>query len=102
MQAPKPGLDPGYHQAAGYLLPPFPPAAPHLDGEPLLAQLIQELLPLDLLFAARFVDVAYQDEIPLLFPLPPGNTREFLGVASREVSLSAPASQKVCTFGMTV
>lgn len=81
MQEPKPCLDPGYHKTAKYLLP-FPPTAPHLDGKPLLAQLIQELLPLDLLLTAHFVDAAYQDEIPLLFILPTENTREFMGVAS--------------------
>lgn len=92
MQEPKPGLDPGYRNIAKYALS-FPPTAPHLDGEPLLAQFVQELLPLDLLLTAHFVDVAYQDEIPLLFILPTENTRELMGVASRELSLSAPASQ---------
>lgn len=36
-----------------------PSCSPHLDGEALLAQLVQELLPLDLLLAAHLVDVAH-------------------------------------------
>lgn len=59
----------------------FPPTAPHLDDEPLLAQLIQEFLPLDLLLAAHFVDVTYQDKVPLLFILLKGQTRGFVRVA---------------------
>lgn len=49
---------------------PFPPRASHLDGEAFFAQLIQELIPLDLLLTAHFVDVTHQDKIPLLFILP--------------------------------
>ena len=87
MQKPKPSLDPEYRNIAKYALP-FPPTAPHLDGEPLLAQFVQELLPLDLLLAAHFVDVAYQDEIPLLFILPTENTRELMGWWQAESSPS--------------
>lgn len=63
-------------------------AASYLDGEPLLAQLIQELLPLDLFLTAHFMDVTHKDKIPFLFILPLENTRELMVLTSRELSLS--------------